>query len=150
MPGSQSFNSHTRYDPAFHLSVLPLLLLNLCLCLYVTVHTWAVSNSLNRLIHVWLIVMAIILFVIAGRARSMSLQVQDRVIRLEERLRLGTLLPETDRVRMDELSMRQLVALRFAPDAEIPNLVHKALTQKLDAKAIKQNIINWRPDHDRV
>jgi hypothetical protein len=84
------------------------------------------------------------------RLRDRALVVQDRVVRLEERLRLHALLPAEDRAHIDELSVKQLVALRFASDDELPALAHRALTQNLEPKAIKQSIVNWRGDYHRV
>ena len=65
-------------------------------------------------------------------------------------LRLAALLPADDRAHIDELSIKQLIALRFASDAELPDLVRKTLTQNLEPKAIKESITTWRPDYDRV
>jgi hypothetical protein len=86
----------------------------------------------------------------AGVGRSQTLRAQDRIIRLEERLRLAALLPAEDRAHIDELSIKQLIALRFASDDELPALAHKTLTQNLEPKAIKQSIVNWRGDYYRV
>jgi hypothetical protein len=84
------------------------------------------------------------------KARIYALKVQDRLIRLEERLRLQGLLSEPLRSRIGELTESQLVALRFASDAECPSLMEKALSQKLAIADIKKAIVNWRPDYFRV
>jgi hypothetical protein len=146
MPTPQSLKNHTRFDPPFHFFVLPMLLLNFILSIYVTIHHWPE----HRYLFLWWIIMAIVFFVMAGIARGATLKVQDRVIRLEERLRLAALLPAEDRAHIDELSVKQLIALRFASDAELPALVRKTLTQNLEPKAIKQSIVNWRGDYYRA
>ena len=146
MPAPQDFKNHSRYHPPFHFVILPLLLLNLIFSIYITVHNWPGDQHT----HLWGIVMAIVFFLMAGGARGYALKAQDRVIRLEERLRLRALLPVDERAHIDELSVKQLIALRFASDDELPALVRKTLTQNLEPKAIKENIVNWRGDHHRV
>jgi hypothetical protein len=146
MPTPQNLKNHTRWYPPFHFFVLPMLLLNIIFSIYVTVHDWPRYEHT----HLWWIVMSFVLFVLAGTARGGALIAQDRIIRLEERLRLVALLPAEDRAHIDELTVKQLVALRFASDAELPALVRKTLTQNLEPKAIKQSIVNWRGDYNRV
>jgi hypothetical protein len=146
MPPPQTLKNHTRYDPAFHFFILPMLLLNLIFSIYVTIRHWPEHWAL----HLWWIAMSVVFFVMAGRARDRALVAQDRIIRLEERLRLHALLPAEDRAHINELSVKQLIALRFASDDELPALVRKTLTQNLEPKAIKQSIVNWRGDYHRV
>ena len=146
MPTPQTLKNHHRFHPPFHFFLVPLLLINLIFSIYATIHHWPVHWAL----HLWWIVMSIVFLLMLGLGRAYANKVQDRVIRLEERLRLAALLPAADRAHIDELSIRQLIALRFASDAELPALVHKTLTQNLEPKAIKESITNWRPDYDRV
>jgi hypothetical protein len=146
MPAPQNLRTHTRYYPPFHFVIIPLLLLNLIFSIYITVHNWPAYQHT----HLWNIVMAIVFLLMAGISRESSLKAQDRVIRLEERLRLHALLPEADRAHIDELTTRQLIALRFASDDELPALAHQALTKNMEPKAIKQAIVNWRGDHHRI
>jgi hypothetical protein len=146
MATPQSLKNHTRFNPPFHFFILPMLLLNLIFSIYVTIHHWPE----HRVLFLWWIVMSIVLFMMAGISRSQTLRAQDRIIRLEERLRLHALLPTEDRAHIDELSVKQLIALRFASDDELPALAHRALTQNLEPKAIKQSIVNWRGDYHRV
>ena len=146
MPTPQSLKNHTRWYPLFHFFVLPLLVLNFIFSIYVTIHHWPDHWAL----HLWWIVMAIVFFVMAGIARGGAIAVQDRIIRLEERIRLIALLPAEDRAHIDELSVKQLIALRFASDDELPELAHRALTKNMEPKAIKEAIVNWRADHHRI
>ena len=84
-------------------------------------------------------------------ARIMALKVQDRVIRLEERLRYERLLPADLKSRIDDFTINQLVSLRFASDAELPALARKVLDEKInDRKVIKQLIKVWKPDNMRA
>jgi len=146
MPTPQNLKNHARFHPPFHFFVLPMLLINFIFSIYATIHHWPE----HRILFLWWVIMSIVLFVMAGLARGTALTVQDRVIRLEERLRLQALLPAEDRAHINELSEKQLIALRFASDAELPALARKTLTQNLEPKAIKASIVNWRGDYLRV
>jgi hypothetical protein len=98
----------------------------------------------------WLLVMALALCVMAARMRSYATHLQDRIIRVEERLRLAAVLEEPLRSRIGELTDAQLVGLRFASDAELPALAQRALDEKLSRSDIKKAIADWRPDYSRV
>ena len=139
----QTFANHTRWDPLFHFFVLPVFFL---LALAGTVHfIWRPGLHSGLMF-----VVAVALAIAVTKIRLYALRVQDRVIRLEERLRLASLLPEPLRSRIPELTVAQLVGLRFASDAEVPKLVERALSEKLSKTDIKKAIQNWRPDYLRV
>lgn len=141
----QNFANHTRLVPLFHFFVLPVLLINIGRTIY---HWYLNSFSLEGF---FTVLLAVALFVLAGTARTFALRVQDRVIRLEEQLRCQRLLPADLQPRIGELSISQLVSLRFASDAELPALARKVLDEKLtERKAIKQLVKNWRPDYARA
>jgi hypothetical protein len=146
MAQPQSFKNHTRFDPAFHFFILPVLLLNLILAIYATIHRWPSFPHM----HLWWIVMSVVLFVMAGVFRGYALKNQDRLIRLEEQLRLADLLSEDQLGLIDALTVDQYVGLRFASDTEVAALAQRAVTENLDRKQIKQAIINWRPDNNRI
>ncbi len=146
----QNFVNHARFDPLFHFFLLPVFALGLVLSL---VHFFAhlSEGSFRDDFHAALIILlAVALVVLVLKTRLYALKVQDRVIRLEERLRLTQLLPEPLRSRIPELTEDQLIGLRFASDAEVPKLVERTLNEKLSRKQIKQAIVNWRPDYWRV
>jgi hypothetical protein len=141
----QSFESHAKWVPAFHFFVLPVLLINLGFQIY-----WCVKAGLTMggVISVLFAAAVPIGFVMA---RVMAMKVQDRVIRLEERARFERVFPADMRPRIGEFTIDQLVALRFASNAELPELARKVLEEKLnDRKAIKQMIKTWRPDFARA
>ena len=146
MAQPQSFKNHAGFDPPFHFFILPLLLLNLIFAIYTTVHYWP-----RHMYHyLWWIVISIVLFVMAGIFRGYALKNQDRLIRLEEQLRLADLLNEDQLGLIDALTVDQFIGLRFASDAEVAALAQRAVTENLDRKQIKQAIINWRPDNQRI
>ena len=141
----QSYANHTQLVPAFHFFALPALALNFGWSIYRCVKA---SFSPDGFVGI-LTALAILLAVLYGR--MFALKVQDRVIRLEERLRLERLLPAELKARIEELTCNQLIALRFASDAELPELARKVLTDKIaERKTIKQMVKNWRADELRA
>jgi hypothetical protein len=146
MAKPQSFQNHARFDPPFHFFVAPLLLLNVIFAIYATIHAWPGF----RHTHLWWIVMSIVLLVAAGLFRTYALKNQDRLIRLEEQLRLADLLPEDQLSIIDALTIDQFIGLRFASDAEVAALAQRAVAEHLDRKQIKQSITHWRPDNHRI
>ncbi|MHB8302755.1 MAG: DUF6526 family protein [Acidobacteriaceae bacterium] len=139
----QNYKNHTRLDPMWHFFLGPLFLLNFFVAIYHLVRRPHAGS-------VWLLVLSIGLVGMLLLVRVYPLRVQDRVIRLEERLRLAALLPESQRDHIGELSVKQLIALRFASDAELPALAERAWKENLTSDQIKLAIQNWRPDYLRV
>ena len=141
----QNFSNHGKFVPAFHFFVLPVLLVNIGWSIYVCKILHFSPVAIGG------IIFSAALFVGFGTARGMALAVQDRVIRLEERLRYERLLPAELKARIGEFTAGQMVSLRFASDAELPALARKVLDEKLtERKAIKQLIKNWKPDYLRA
>jgi hypothetical protein len=139
----QNFKNHTRLDPMFHgfLVIGALILLGSAIYALVRQPDWWGT------VRVFGVLWAIVLM---GRTRAYALKVQDRLIRLEERLRLAQLLPDSARARIGELNEGQLIALRFASDGEVTELVQQTLDGKWDKKQIKSAVRVWRPDLFRV
>ena len=146
----QTLANHTRLDPSFHFFLIPVFAVGVVFSL---IHFFAhIGNGgFREHFHAFLlIVLASALLVWLFKTRLYALKVQDRVIRLEERLRLMQLLPERLKSRIPELTESQLCGLRFASDAELPQLAERALNEKLSRKQIKQAVQNWRADYWRV
>lgn len=143
MPQEQNYSNHAKFDPKFHFFLAPVAGIYLIFTIYQAIRNPGLETILHVVIAAWALVAVFTL-------RLYSLKVQDRVIRLEERLRLKELLPASLQPRIGELTESQLIGLRFASDAELPELVSKALSQNMGNKEIKQAIKNWRPDFFRV
>jgi len=139
----QTFANHTRWDPLFHFFVFPVFGITFFLTI------WNLIQNLTFM-SAWMVVVAMAALVAVFKIRTYALKAQDRVIRLEERLRLERLLPELSRAKIPMLREGQLIAMRFACDAEIPALVEKTLAGNLKGAEIKKAIVNWRPDYFRV
>jgi cellulose synthase/poly-beta-1,6-N-acetylglucosamine synthase-like glycosyltransferase len=147
---SQTYANHRRLDPAFHVFVIPVFALGVVLSLVHFFAHFRESDVRDNFHAFLLIVLALALLTLVFKTRLYALKVQDRVIRLEERLRLMQLLPEPLRGRIPELTTGQLIALRFASDAELPGLAQRAMNEKLKSDEIKKAIQSWRADNWRV
>lgn len=139
----QSYSSHAKIDPPFHFFVLPVLLINILVVAYLLIRHPGIGGA-------WVLLVSVALLILAGRSRSWATHLQDRVIRVEERIRLAAILPEALRSRIAELSDSQIIGLRFASDAELPALFQRAVDEKLSRSDIKKAITDWRPDYSRV
>jgi len=139
----QTLANHTRLDPLYHFFALPV---------FAFAVIWSVAHFIR---HPGLHTAGLFLLLTAAaiavfKLRTYATRLQDRIIRLEERVRLAALLPEPLRSRIPELTEGQLVALRFASDGECPSLVESALDGRTKPADLKKAIHNWRPDYWRV
>lgn len=141
---AQSYKNHAKFVPIYHFFAVPVAAANAVMLLNRAIHRPSVDTIIAGLMGVALLIMFFM-------ARLFALTVQDRVIRLEMRLRLRELLPGDLQPRVGEFTRDQLVALRFASDAELPALARRVLDERLqNRKAIKQLVQNWEADHLRA
>lgn len=137
---AQNFENHAKIVPAFHYFVLPVLAINLVQSIFRVAHHFSLDTAIS-------VLLAAAFILLAFCARRFALTVQDRVIRLEMQLRLRNLLPPEEHRCIADFTVGQLVALRFAGDAELPGLARKVLDEKVnDRKTIKKMIQNWQTD----
>ena len=141
-PTTQGLKNHGRIDPPFH-SLFFVLVINLAVAI-----TYAILHF--SFFSAWLVILAISAFIIWVKIRMYPLKVQDRVIRLEERLRLQALAPTEWHTQIFKLTEDQLIGLRFAADDEVVVLAKLALEEKLTRKQIKERIKTWRADNFRI
>ena len=135
---AQTHKNHTRFDPKFHFFLIPLSVVCFAAAIFHVVRQPTPVNAL-------LVPVTFCLLLLAFIARMYAIKVQDRVIRLEENVRLHWMGIDPSR-----LNMRQMIALRFASDGDTPALAARAVAENLTPKQIKEAIVNWRPDTDRV
>lgn len=144
----QNLKNHGRIDPYFHLVLFGVLVLNLCYSICHLYHVIRIGNF--HFYAAWLVVLSLAVFIFWVKGRTYPLKVQDRVIRLEERLRLQALAPDEWHKEILRLSEDQLIGLRFASDEEVVELAKRALAENLNRKQIKAQIKNWRGDYWRI
>jgi len=139
----QNLKNHARFDPPYHFVLVFLVLANLIVSIVVVVRHPCFYSA-------WFVVLSVAAFIALFRMRQYPLKVQDRVIRLEERLRLQALAPAEWHSQIYCLTEDQLIGLRFAADDEVVELAKQALEQNLNRKQIKERIKDWRADYWRV
>lgn len=140
---NQNYRNHSRYIPVWHF-LTPLLLLGILGGSIVNfIHADAHTHYAAALI----VLISVVLFIYYWYARAFALRAQDRSIRAEENFRHYIL---TGKPLSPDLRMGQIIALRFASDAELPSLAQRAVAEQLSMKDIKMAIIQWRADYNRV
>ncbi len=143
-PSSQSYGNHRRIFPVYHFFALPILVVNVVVAVAALVERPSVAAA-------WwvLVAMAIAAGLVASRASTLI--VQNRLLGLEMRLRLTAILPAEVRPRIGDLTLRQIIGLRFASDGEMADLVRRCLAGELStADEVKRQIRDWRPDFVRA
>ncbi|HYB54096.1 MAG TPA: DUF6526 family protein [Thermoanaerobaculia bacterium] len=140
----QNYANHRRFVPLYHFVLFAVFVVNLLWAIFKAVRAFSFETA-------WGVVMAIAILGLYFYLRIFALRVQDRVIRLEMRLRLKDLLPADLRGRILDLTPSQLIGLRFASDGELPELVREVLTEGIqDREAIKRKVRDWQADHLRA
>jgi hypothetical protein len=139
----QNLKNHGRLHPPFHVVSFFILIVNLVVSIFYLVQHFNFYSA-------WLVVLSVVVFLPFFLIRMYPVKVQDRVIRLEERLRLQALAPEEWHSQIYRLTEDQLIGLRFAADDEVVELAKQALEHNLNRKQIKERIKDWRPDNWRV
>jgi hypothetical protein len=142
----QSFKNHGRLDPPFHVVLFFILVANL---IFSVIHMIRHHED-AYFIGPWFVVLSLVVFIPFFKLRTYPLKVQDRVIRLEERIRLQALAPAEWHAQIYKLSEDQLIGLRFAADDEVVELAKQALEHNLTRKQIKERIKSWRADNWRI
>jgi hypothetical protein len=140
----QSFKSHARFDPPFHFFLSFVFIGTIVVAVNHAVH------HPHAFLAWWLVLLSVAAFLVLLKLRLYPLRVQDRVIRLEERLRLQALAPPEWHAQIYRLSEDQLIGLRFACDNEVVELAKQALEYNWNRRQIKEHVKSWRPDHWRV
>ena len=141
--GNQNFKNHARFVPLFHFVTFFLILALIGGSIVNLFHADAHTHYSAAL----LVVVSLVLLLLAWYTRSFALRAQDRAIRAEENFRHFLL---TGKPLDGRLNMRQIIGLRFASDAEFPELAKKAVAENISEKEIKKLVKNWKADHDRA
>ena len=142
----QNFKNHSRFDPPVHFVLFAVLLANLIFAVFHLIRHWNQEPIASS----WRLVLSLTVIIPVFKLRTYPLKVQDRVIRLEERIRLQALAPAEWHSQIYRLTEDQLIGLRFAADDEVVGLAKQALEHNLNRKQIKERIQSWRADNWRI
>ncbi len=144
MSKPQSAESHAMTVPMYHYVTFSLIFIPTVYFMYVSVTAFSVQSAMTATFAVGVVFATVF-------ARLFPLGVQDRVIRMEERLRLARVLPAEMHGDIESITTGILIGLRFAPDEELEDLVRRVQSGELsDRKAVKMAVKNWRADHHRI
>lgn len=141
----QNYSNHTRLYPAHHFILTPVTVAALAIALAIVGESDSISKQ-----EIFNVLAASALILITFIARIYALKNQNRIIRLEMRYRYFELTGKSFKEKESQLSLSQIIALRFAGDDELLQLIDKSISEKLSNKQIKQNIKNWQADYKRV
>lgn len=144
----QTYANHRRLDPSYHFLLMGLFIVNAVVAVWALIQMF--RSQFFDFATLWNVVMAFAFSLLLLKLRLYTLHNQDRLIRLEEQLRMKALLPATLATRALGLKPSQYVALRFASDEELPGLVQQALDEDLNNEQIKKRIKTWRADDFRI
>jgi hypothetical protein len=148
MPPEQNYANHRRFHPVFHFFVVPVLAINVLVTLY-NVWRYRATSALWQI--AWSVLVSIAIVLLALLTRFYALRQQDRLIRLEETLRLRDLLPADLKPRINELRTAQLIGLRYCSDEELPEATRAVLAGEVKSPdEIKRRVKQWRPDYHRI
>jgi hypothetical protein len=142
----QNLKNHGRLDPPVHIVLFSILVVNL---VFSVIHMIRHRED-AYFAGPWIVVLSLAVFIPFIKLRAYPLKVQDRVIRLEERIRLQALAPAEWHTQIYKLTEDQMIGLRFAADDEVVELAKQALEHNLTRKQIKERIKSWRPDNWRI
>ena len=141
----QSYSNHARYVPLFHFVLSGIIIFSFIASVTNLILSISSGESIFSAILITLTFISLILVFVFVRAFPNT--VQDRTIRAEENLRHYVL---TGKLLSPQLTIRQIIGLRFAPDDEFVMLAERAVSENLSEDEIKKSIKNWRPDHLRA
>ena len=141
----QNYTNHRRLNPAHHFVLTPLVVI-----VFIWSITFAFDCSIEVKFRIIMLVLSLSLVLSVFISRMYAIKNQDRIIRLEMRQRYFEMTGTSFSAKEKQLKMSQIIALRFAGDAELLPLMERAIAEKLSSKEIKLAVTDWQADYHRV